>query len=310
VYRLALGLLAVSGCDTAVGLEHITVKPGACGPYSKVTPVQINGVDEAKGFSISADETMAMVTGKDAGGMTHPTILKLDGDAWTPDAAFQGNLASFNLVAANLAPFEPAPNGSLYQGVDRPALLGATHTNMTTLSRYFWSGTGWGVDINQPEIAVSNIDVHPGNMWVHVDAGLEQTNRVRVATLLMTPQDVNEGPTVIKIYANTLPSFTLMDRTRTATFDGLGLQLGQAVMTEDRTKLVYAATGGSSDIFAVDQDPVSKEFDKAGGGVTGVNTPDDEVEPWINSACTKLWFRRVPAGMSNEAGQIYVAEQQ
>ena len=119
--------------------------------------------------------------------------------------------------------------------------------------------------------------------------GFEDSNRVRHTVLWMRPQNVGEGASKVVIAANTLPSFTLEDKARTVGFNALGLVLGQAVMTEDRSKLVFSVkAGASTDILAVAQNSQSLDFDEAGGAVTGINTADDEVEPWINSDCTKL----------------------
>jgi hypothetical protein len=45
-----------------------------------------------------------------------------------------------------------------------------------------------------------------------------------------------------------------------------------------------------------------------GGPIASVNTADIELEPRLDATCSKLYFRRVPAGQPNDAGQIYVAE--
>jgi hypothetical protein len=81
----------------------------------------------------------------------------------------------------------------------------------------------------------------------------------------------------------------------------------EAVLTENQATLVYAGvSGGQSDIYASAQSPL-REF-APGGLIAGVTTADDEVEPWINATCSKLYFRRTPAGNPNDPGQIFVAE--
>ncbi|HUS31767.1 MAG TPA: hypothetical protein VMZ53_24865 [Kofleriaceae bacterium] len=312
--RNALVLLAASGCDYAVGLQHIVPERGACGPYASVTPVSIVGVEEARGFSVNADGTMALVTGKDSAGQTRPIVLHLNGSDWEPDPTpnIQTGLTA-GMKGAKLAPPEPAPNGAKYPaGPLQPAMLLSTvptGQNKLQVGRYYWTGTTWQQDTNQPAFSLAGYDVYPGNVWIRVGDANPDVDRVRHTVLWMVTQDPSEGPNKVAIMANTPNSFTLEDRARTVGFNSLGARVGQAVMTEDRAKLVYSALSGiRSDIFAVAQDTESRTFDDEGGGISTVNTNDDEVEPWINADCSQLYFRRIPAETPNEAGQIFVAQ--
>jgi hypothetical protein len=209
---------------------------------------------------------------------------------------------------ATLAPSEPTPVGFTYPGdMLRPAMLLSTIPTGATkaqVGRYYWSGTTWTVDTNQEVFSIGGYDVFPGNVWTRVGATNTDIDRVRHTVLWMIT------PNKVAILANSPPSFTLEDKARTVGFNSLGKRIGQAVMTEDRAKLVYSALSGTaSDIFAVEQNPESRTFDTGGGVVGGmVNTGDSEVEPWINANCSKLYFRRIPAVTPNEAGQIFVAE--
>jgi hypothetical protein len=313
VVRLVLVLLVASGCDLVFSVNHVEPQEGACGPFLSVKPVTISGVTEPRGFSINADETLALVTGKDASDQTRPIVLMKVGEEWQPDPMMQTGLSP-GQKAATLAPSEPVPVGFTYPGdVLRPAMLLSTIPpggSKAQLGRYFWSGTTWAADTNQPEFSLSGYDVYGGNVWTRVGATNPDVDRVRHTVLWMVTQDPSEGPNKIAITANTPPSFTLEDKARTVGFNSLGKRIGQAVMTEDRAKLVYSALSGTaSDIFAVEQDTESRTFDEGGGLVGGmVNTDDNEVEPWINADCSKMYFRRVPAVTPNEAGQIFVAE--
>ena len=79
------------------------------------------------------------------------------------------------------------------------------------------------------------------------------------------------------------------------------------MLTENQATLVYGGvSGGQSDIYATPQSPL-REFGP-GGLIASITTADDEVEPWISATCSKLYFRRIPAGSPNDPGQIYVAE--
>jgi hypothetical protein len=295
-------------------IQHVDSVESACGPYTSVKPVPIAGVDDARGFSISADGTMALVTGKDGGGQTRPIVLHLNGDIWEPDPnpALQNGLVS-GMKGATLAPPEPVPNGATYPGDTlMPVMLLSTVPSGQTklqVGRYYWSGTIWAQDPNQPVFSLSGYDVFPGNVWLRVGASNTDIDRVRHTVLWMVTQDVSEGPNKLAVTANSPPSFTLEDKARAVGINGTGRRFGRAVMTEDRTKLIYSAISGEhNDIFAVMQNPESRTFDDGGGGIAGINTVDDEVEPWTNADCSKLYFRRIRADSPNEAGQIFVAE--
>jgi hypothetical protein len=312
--RIALVLLAASGCDAALGLEHIEPITGACGPYNSVKPVTINGVSDPRGFSITPDGSLALVTGKDAADQTRPIVLKANGDTWEPDPAMQNGLVAA-MKGALLAPPEPMPVASTYPGeVLQPVMLLSTipsGQSKAQVGRYFWSASSnaWSLDTNEPAFSLSGYDVFPGNVSIKVGATNSDVDRVRHTVLWMVTQDASEGPNKIAITANTPPSFTLEDKARTVGINSLGKRFGQAVLTDDRAKLVYSAESGTSrGIYAVEQNPDSRTFDDAGGLVAGIDDEGDEVEPWINGDCSKLYFRRIPADTPNEAGQIFVAE--
>jgi hypothetical protein len=313
VVRIVLVLLVASGCDIALSITHVEPQEGACGPFLSVKPITITGVTDPRGFSVNADETMAVVTGKDASDQTKPIVLMKVGEEWQPDPTMQMGLVN-GQKGATLAPSEPTPVGFTYPGdMLRPAMLLSTIPTGATkaqVGRYYWSGTTWTVDTNQEVFSIGGYDVFPGNVWTRVGATNTDIDRVRHTVLWMITQDPSEGPNKVAILANSPPSFTLEDKARTVGFNSLGKRIGQAVMTEDRAKLVYSALSGTaSDIFAVEQNPESRTFDTGGGVVGGmVNTGDSEVEPWINANCSKLYFRRIPAVTPNEAGQIFVAE--
>ena len=165
----------------------------------------------------------------------------------------------------------------------------------------------WAQDTNQPELSLAGYDVYAGNVSLREGAG-GPDDRVRHTVVWMVAQDPAQDSNRIAITANNPPSFTLQDKARTVGLNSLGLGFGQAVMTDDRGKLVYSARFGThADIFAVAESD-ARTFDELGGSVTIVNTDDDEVEPWINADCSKLYFRRIPADSPNDAGRIFVAE--
>lgn len=310
--RFALLLLAASGCDVAVGIEHIEPITGACGPYNTVTPVSITGVTDARGFSINPEGTMAVVTGKDPADQTRPIVLRLSGETWEPDPAMQNGLSA-TMKGAVLAPPEPMPVASTYPGdVLQPVMLLSTvptGQSKAQVGRYYWSSTAWSLDTNEPAFSLAGYDVFPGNVSIKVGATNADVDRVRHTVLWMVTQDEDEGPNKIAVTANSPPSFTLEDKARTLGINSLGKRFGQAVLTDDRAKLVYSAESGTTrGIYAVEQNPESRTFDDAGGLVAGIDGEGDEVEPWINGDCSKLYFRRIPADTPNEAGQIFVAE--
>jgi hypothetical protein len=112
----------------------------------------------------------------------------------------------------------------------------------------------------------------------------------------------------IQLFANTPPSFSLLLKAvRTAPLNNDPGNFGQAVLTEDQAKLVYSMTTTSADIYASAQSP-ARDFGPGNLLDDIVNTDDDEVEPWIDATCMKLYFRRIPQGQPNAAGTIFVAE--
>lgn len=310
--RGALLLLAVSGCDLALGVKHVDEQQGACGPYTKLTEIPISGVVAPRGFSISADETMALVTGTDGAGQTRPIPLRWNGSSWEPDMSMQKGLDA-SMKYANLAAAEATPMGMTYTGAVAPVMLVSTRVSASLeVGRYYWSGTTWTQDQNQGSFAVAGYDVFPGNTNVRVGTG-GADDRVRSTVFWEVALNTSEGGNKIAVTANdpnNLNKFTLADKGRTIGLNNAGLGLGQAVMTEDRSKLVFATkTGAHADIYAVEQSAEAHTFDDVGAGVGPlVNTGNDEVEPWINEDCSKLYFRQIPAEAPTDPGRIYVAE--
>jgi len=304
VVRIALVLLALGGCDYAFGIKKVIPPPAPCGPFLSVTEVPITGVTEPRGFSISADEQLALVTGKDSNGVTRPIPLHWNGSAWAPDPAMQGGLMS-GMKGANLAPSEPMPDTrNDYTGPVAPVMLLSSGQPLA-VARYYLSNGTWTMDTNEQPFTEPSYDVLPGN--VVLVAGSDPFDRVRHTVLTFVALDPTMDQNQIQIAANSPPSFTLLLKNRTDEVNSTGLGFGQSVMTEDKSKLVFSAKSGAQyDLFASAQDDV-RNF-QAGGLIKSLDTDDDEVEPWIDATCSKLYFRRVPAGQPNAAGQIYVAE--
>lgn len=302
--RIALVLLALGGCDVVFSINKVNPPPPACGPYASVTEVPITGVTEPRGFSISADGQLALVTGKDPNGVTRPIPLRWNGAAWEPDPSMQGNLMS-GMKGAILAPSEPTPDTrNDYTGPVAPTMLLSSGQPLA-VARYYLSNGTWTMDTNQQPFTEPSYDVLPGN--VVLVAGSDPFDRVRHTVLTFAALDPSMDPNEIQISANSPPSFTLLLKNRTDGINATRLEFDRAVMTEDKSKLVFSAKSGAQyDLLASAQDEV-RNFQTA-GFLADLNTDDDELEPWIDAMCSKLYFRRVPAGQPNAAGQIFVAE--
>ena len=303
-------LVALSGCDYVFQLEHIDVVEAPCGPYGNVRPVMVTGVGEPRQFSISEDEQLAVVVGLDAQQRLRPIPLQFNGDAWEPHLDYQAGLDSRGIQGARLAPFEETPDASgAYLGPVQPAMnVWVVNTNRHQVVRYFWSGTTWTPDSNQLPLFDGDYDTHAGNVIVVRNGSNVHRVRHTVIAKLAAEQGV---PNQIVLHANSLPSYSLLpkpDRTQALNVESIAtVALTDAALTENQATLVYSGvSGGQSDIYATTQSAL-REF-APGGLIADINTADDEVEPWINATCSKLYFRRIPSGSPNDPGQIFVAE--
>jgi hypothetical protein len=308
---LLLAAIAASGCDLAFQIDHVQEISAPCGPYAGSREITVTGVSRPRMFSINAGEQLALVMGEDEQGRTRPIPLQWNGEAWEPNPMLQTGLDTLGIVGAHLAPAEEIPEGGAYTGPIQPAMNGWTvNLNRQQVSRFYWTGSAWSADNLQTPLFDSEYDTRAGNVVV-VRASADPADRVRHAVLSKTAVDI-ENPALILLAANSPPSFSLIpkpDRTRPLDEQAitLGITLGDAVMTDDQAKLVYSAvSGGQSDIYATAQSPL-RDF-APGGLIASVTTQHDEVEPWIDGTCSKLYFRRIPAGSPNDPGQIFVAE--
>lgn len=308
---LLAALAASSGCDLAFQIDHVKEISAPCGPYGQSHEVMITGVTEPRMLSISADGKLALVMGIDDQGRTRPIPLQWNGVAWEPNPILQTGLDALGIVGAHLAPAEEIPMGGMYIGPVQPAMNAWTiNFNRQQVSRFYWSGSTWTADSLQTPLFDSEYDIRAGNV-VLVHASADPSDRVRHTVLSKTAIDA-AAPDLILLAANSPPAFSLItkpDRTRPLDEQaiGLGITLGDAVLTDDQAKLVYSAvSGGQSDIYATAQSPL-RDF-APGGLIASVTTQHDEVEPWIDGTCSKLYFRRIPAGSPNDPGQIFVAE--
>jgi hypothetical protein len=298
-------LVALCGCDVLFQLDEIVPIPAVCGPYRSVTPVPITGVGEPSGFSTIADSSTAMVTGLDAMNVRRPIALEFDGTQWVPHPSLQTGLGAFE--GAVLAPIEPAPLFDRYTGLPAPVIL-AWAGFPDVLGRYYFDNGTWTQDANQPGISDFDYEIRAGN--VVLVAGNDSQDRVRHTVVVKIAKEVG-APNVLQITANnplTPNPFSLVPKPdRTRPLDDQMLAITGAVLSDSQGKLVYAATGASSDLYASGHD-AQRAF-HPGGYIDGVNTPDDEVEPWIDGTCSKLYFRRIPRGQAGvDPGTIFVAE--
>ena len=303
--------VATSGCDLAFQIDHVKEISAPCGPYTETHEVPITGVTRPRMFSITADGELALVIGEDDQGRTRPIPLQWNGDAWEPNPMLQVGLENLGIQGAHLAPPEEIPIGGAYTGPIEPAMSGWTvNLGRLQVSRFYWTGTAWNTDNLQTPLFDSEYDMRAGNV-VLVRASMDPADRVRHTVLSKTAVDPGNANQIL-LAANAPPVFNLItkpDRTRPLVEQAidLGIMLGDAVVTDDQAKLVYSAvSGGQSDIYATAQSPL-RDF-APGGLIASVTTQHDEVEPWIDGTCSKLYFRRIPAGSSNDPGQIFVAE--
>jgi hypothetical protein len=311
VARFTLVLVALSGCDYAFGIPPVDEVRAPCGPYQNVRPVPIVGVAEPRQFSITPDESLALVFALDAQSRHRPIPLAWNGEAWEPHAQYQTGLAGRGIQGARLSPPEEIPNAQgLYAGPVQPAMnVWVVTSNRHEVDRFFWSGTNWTADAAQPGLFDGpDYDTRAGNVVVVKNAA--DSHRVRHTVITKFGVEVGIANQIV-LFANNLPDYSLVKKERT---DDLNLgaienniALGDAVLTDSQAILVYAGvSGGQSDVYATAQSPL-REF-ATGGLIASITTTDDEVEPWINGTCSKLYFRRIPAGSPNDPGQIFVAE--
>jgi hypothetical protein len=313
VSRHLPGLLAlamggvVGGCDIVLQLAEVELPVAPCGPYSSVRPVEIMGVTEARGFSTSPDGELALVFGRIDNGPRRLIPLRPAGDGWEPHPDLQAGLADITQPeGANLAPPEPTPVGDDYVTFPRQPVMMVWSGTPHQLARYFWSGTRWTLDTNVPPIIDGAYDIRAGNVVV-VTGGGGVDDIVRHTVQIRLPRDPAD-PHQVLLSANFPPMFSLVPRPeRTRPLNEAQVRATQAVLSENMRTLVYdAADGAGRNIYASARSPAN-DFSR-GGLLEGVNTADLELEPWIDATCSRLYFRRVPAGQPNDPGQIFVAE--
>lgn len=303
---VVVALAFMGGCDYVLSLDTVPATDAPCGPYHTMTPVPIMGVTAPTHFSVTPDASLAMVVGKDAMGVVRPILLAFDGTSWAPDPTRQAGLS--DLVGAHLAPPEGLPdltNGYSMPPIS-PALIGWLGHPLQVVRYYFApAASTWTADNAVGSYSDRDYDVTPGNVVITLNAGTNQPIRhVPVAQHEMTAAN----PDQILLTVNSLPDYDLVAiASRTQPLNMRMIQFDQAVLTDDQQTLVYAARtdAGSFDIYASAR---QSTFD-AGGAVASVNTPDhDELEPWIDATCSKLYFRQVAVGQSGDPGTIFVAE--
>lgn len=301
-------LFAIAGCDFVFQLEPVSTVGVPCGPYTTVTEVTITGVSDARNFSISADGELALVFGRIGTAPRRPIPLRNTGAAWEPHPDPQAGLDQIiSPVGANLAPAELTPVGDDYvMSPPQPVMMVWSGTP-NELARYYFAGTQWVVDPNMTPVTDGDYDVRAGNVIV-VTGGGGVDDIVRHTVQVKRALDPTQSPNQILLSANSPPRFNLVTRPdRTRPLNEAQLETSQAVLSDDMRALVYAAkVDADSDLFAVARSSAN-DFAK-GGELIGVNTAADELEPWIDATCSKLYFRRAPAGQPNDAGQIFVAE--
>src|SRR5688500_4221022 len=217
-------------------------------------------------FSIAPDEQTALVMGTIEGETgIRPIPLRWNGEAWEPHPDLQGGLNA-SLKGARIAPNEEAPPNFI--GAMLPAMNAWLENSGTDqMSRYYFSGTAWTVDVNQTGISEPDFDIHAGNV-VLVRASPEPFDRVR-HTVVSKISTIDPFRNQILLYANSPPTFSLVpkiDRTRPLNEEAVAgeIVLGDAVLTRDQAKLVYAAvSGGQSNIYATAQSSL-RDFDAGG----------------------------------------------
>ena len=300
-------LALLGGCDVVFSLDHVPLVKAPCGPYTTLTPLTITGVTNPTHFSITPDGTLAMVVGKDAQNVVRPILLTGSGTTWAPDPMRQTGLAQ--MVGAHLAPQEKLPDGTGGYSKDpvSPAVM-AWIGHPLQVVRYFYSPTAqtWTNDIGVGSVSDPDYDVMPGNAVVAPNGTDPTLPNRHIPVTEHTTSTANTDQ--ILLTANSLPSYSLVaSPTRTQLLNESGQTFDQAVLTDDQQTLVYSAkSAGSFEIFASAK---GTGFD-VGDTVQGaVDTPDhDELEPWIDATCAKLYFRRVTVGQSGDPGTIFVAE--
>lgn len=302
-----LVLFALSGCDFVFRLSEVDTIEAPCGPYDSVTPVTLDPrITDARNFSTSPDDaTLALVFGRLDGGAMRPIPLQDNAGTWEPHPQLQAGLSAIiNPGGANLAPAELTPdvNGD-YTGLPRQPVMMLWSSTPHQLARYYWTGAIWTQDVNMPAINDGEYDVRAGNVVLVIGGG-GVDDIVRHTVQYREAIDRTVSPDQILLSANRPPAFSLTTRPdRTRPLNEAGIDLGQAVMTEDMSTLVYESGG------AIYGTPRSNANDfGAGGLVDGIDSGDDEIEPWIDATCSKLYFRRRSAGQPNDPGQIFVAE--
>jgi hypothetical protein len=288
VVRVVAVLLVLSGCDIVLQISPVEVIPPVCGPFGVPTPVLfaqrlLDG--QVHDFSVDGTGTIGAAYVK-LGGISKLTMLAKTGDVWDVDPIAGRNVGLEDRQGhVNL-------NGELDVAIVTMPGAGVYH--------YIFGGTQWQQDTS-PGNSVLDVDsmyeLLPGNEIDVFDPAINEVNYKRAVITKHPASGVGKNVLMIVFREAPFNSAHLWteDRARMQPLNNVAtVSPSQGVLTEDMTKLVYAAkteASATSDLFVAEQS-TDRTFD-AGQYLDSLNTPDhDEDEPWIDATCSTIWFRR------------------
>jgi hypothetical protein len=315
---LAGALGAFGGCDLVFMLERPPM-PTVCGAFGGAREVKFGDeLSEIRDLSFNADASRGFVnatlsTAAEPRTGPVPLIFDKDADRWIHDADREANWRV--LVDQRAYHARMARDNQLWVGQVLTSPISAYHVFHYDFVSGMWapienevgltSGTDAypGGELNVPAVGANPPDTSDFLPIFRTDT----TTFVRSVTIAwrqagtMTWQDQE--------LAGGLPTTDVINEQHQAWSGAL------AFTPEERQVMIYAATPNGED---VDSDLFISEKRSGrfveGVPLTGFNTDDEELEPWVSEDCSMITFRRAPRGSPLEGdpalrggGRIYMS---
>ncbi len=282
VRHLAVLLTLMGACDKVFAIE---APPRAvCGPYAEPVPLELHGaISDPHGFTTRSDQAIGAVIATVGGQTQLYVVAQIDG-VWTPEPTRNAGLA--DVLQGSIADRD-------FFGTEE--LLGTVGNPAQALVYRF--STAWSPDSANPVMRDSEFDVTVGNLVEVVDlVDEEYVPQLKRAVVVKAPEN-GVGKNVLVFVDLRFPYAENVwddqpERTKPIN-DDLSISPSSGVLTSDLFTLVYAARrdGGDSDLHVSRRDEVDKNW-YPGVQLIGVNTGADELSPWINADCSRLYFER------------------
>lgn len=278
--RLLACALALTACDAIYGLDTVDIPNAPCGPYGAGTPLTFDpSLQSPHDFSIGSDAFHGSVVVTSSGPSTQPVVLGSD-NTWRADATLSGALP-------------PSPSegrivgdGELYE---TDADMADTLQEFTLGSNLQWK------EFQSPVLTLPGFDLEVGNAITQVSQGVPQNH---IAVVLERPKSVSDKPALVIAQIgqpfNDNTWQVNLQATTELLHDGNLLDIGQGVVTLDRSGLVYAAKYSDDTSFRL----YVATLDRSNGtystgtqliGLT--NNGSDELAPSIDATCHTIYYQ-------------------